>query len=206
MREAYFDQSNDSPGIDASYNAKMTSLEEQEYHKAQSVHQLTEQNVKLIADLENASQAQKTGTDRAADAITHFCGSMIFVWVHVVWFVAWVVANTLPGLKHIDPFPFNFLTLVVSLEAIFLSTFILISENRQSRVDERRSHLDLQINLLSEQENTKMLQLLKEIADKLGVDSSRDPTVSVLEQATRPEKLVEQIDGTVAKSQQDKKA
>ena len=86
---------------------------------------------------------------------------------------------------------------MVSLEAIFLSTFILISENRQAKVDERRSHLDLQINLLTEQENTKMLQLLRGIAEKVGVDCSGDPDIHVLEQATRPEELAAQIDASV---------
>jgi uncharacterized membrane protein len=93
------------------------------------------------------------------------------------------------------------LTLAVSFEAIFLSTFILISENRQALVDERRSHLDLQINLLSEQENTKMLQLLREIAEKLGVNPGKDPTVAALEQATQPDKLVEQIERTITETE-----
>jgi uncharacterized membrane protein len=109
----------------------------------------------------------------------------------------WIIGNTAFPIKPLDPYPFSFLTLVVSLEAIFLSTFIMISENRQGRIDERRSHLDLQINLLAEQENTKMLQLLKGIAEKLGVDPTKDPDVEVLEQATRPEKLVEQIDESI---------
>ena len=110
---------------------------------------------------------------------------MAFVWVHVLWFSVWIIANTaVIPIKPIDPYPFSFLTLVVSLEAIFLSTFILISENRQARIDERRNHLDLQINLLAEQEYTKTLQLLEQIANKLGVDANTDPDVEVLEQAT----------------------
>ena len=68
-----------------------------------------------------------------------------------------------------DPFPYTFLTLVVSLEAIFLSIFILISQNQETQLTERRKHLDLQINLLAEQENTKMLQLLIAISEKVGV-------------------------------------
>ncbi len=119
---------------------------------------------------------------------------MGFVWLHVVWFGLWIIWNAILRAKAIDPYPFNFLTLVVSLEAIFLSTFIMISENRQQRIDERRSHLDLQINLLSEQEGTKTLQLLKEIAEKLGVSPGKDPDVGMLEQATRPESLLNQID------------
>ena len=82
----------------------------------------------------------------------------------------------------------------MSLEAIFLSAFILISQNHETRLTERRNQLDLQINLLTEQENTKMLKLLERMAQKIGVTTEDDPTVQVLEQSTRPEKLVEQIE------------
>ena len=101
---------------------------------------------------------------------------MTFVGVHVVLFGGWILLNTFPGLPHFDPFPFTFLTLVVSLEAIFLSTFILISQNLETRISERRSHLDLQLNMLSEQENTKMITILLAIAEKVGADlSERSP-------------------------------
>jgi uncharacterized membrane protein len=114
----------------------------------------------------------------------------MFVWVHMIWFGAWVILNVLPGIPHFDLFPFTFLTLVVSLEAIFLSTFILISQNHETRLSERRNQLDLQINLLTEQENTKMLKLLERIAEKVGAVTNDDLTLQVLE----PEKLVEQIE------------
>jgi len=174
------------------------------YHRPGSVHELTERNVKSIAELESAAHAQQTPADRIADGITRFCGSMPFVWVHVVWFTAWIAANSAFLAKPIDPYPYSFLTLVVSLEAIFLSTFIMISENRQGRIDERRSHLDLQINLLAEQENTKTLQLLAAIATKLGIDPTDDPDVAVLEQAIRPDKLIEQIDRSAEETEKIK--
>ena len=119
---------------------------------------------------------------------------MTFVWVHVGIFAAWISLNTLPAVTHIDPFPFTFLTFVVSLEAIFLSTFILISQNLDTRITERRNHLDLQINLLSEQENTKMLMMLQAIADKVGVDIEPDAEMTVLAQDTELEKVVAQIE------------
>lgn len=121
---------------------------------------------------------------------------MSFVWAHLIGFAGWIVINIFPGIGHFDPFPFIFLTLVVSLEAIFLSTFILISQNHETRLSERRNQLDLQVNLLSEQENTKMLTLIERIAKKLGVRTDDDPSLQVLEQATRPEKLVQQIEET----------
>ena len=82
----------------------------------------------------------------------------------------------------------------------------MISENRQERISERRSHLDLQINLLSEQENTKMLQMLKRIAEKLDVRIDDDPTVHVLEQATRPEELIDQIEKVKAEKKSREKS
>lgn len=172
-----------------------------DYHSPSSVEDLTEKNVKAIADLDQEAQQKDSGADRFASAITRFCGSMSFVWIHVAWFTVWIIGNNLPFWKPIDPYPFSFLTLVVSLEAIFLSTFIMIAENRQERIAERRSHLDLQINLLAEQENTKMLELLEKIATKLGVDPTADPDIAVLEQATRPEKLVKQIDESIREAE-----
>jgi uncharacterized membrane protein len=171
-----------------------TSLNGHEYRAAGSVEDLTAMNVKVIAELERAAEQKCSRTDRVASAITGFCGSMSFVMVHVVWFTVWILWNTVGSSKPIDPYPFSFLTLVVSLEAIFLSTFIMIAENRQGRLSERRTHLDLQINLLSEQENTKMLKLLTAIAKKLDAGEHSDPGVAVLEQATRPEALLQQID------------
>jgi len=158
-----------------------------------SVEQLTEQNVETVTRLEEASREQRTPTDRLAEKIANFCGSMTFVWVHVVWFGGWIVLNLIPGVPHFDQFPFTFLTLVVSLEAIFLSTFILISQNLETRISERRSHLDLQLNMLSEQENTKMITILQAIAEKVGADLSHDPHLEALSEETMPERLVEQI-------------
>ena len=155
--------------------------------------EVTRRNVSNIAEMERKAQLNRTTGDRFAEQITRFCGSMLFVWVHIVWFVAWVLLNTVSPLTKFDPFPFNFLTLAVSLEAIFLSTFILISENTRSRIDERRNHLDLQINLLAEQENTKMLELLHQIALKVGIDCN-DKILVALEKNTQPDKLMEQIE------------
>ena len=159
-----------------------------------SAQELTEQNVETITRLEQAAREQRTPADRLAEKIAHFCGSMTFVWVHVIWFAGWILFNVIPGTPHVDPFPFTFLTLIVSLEAIFLSTFILISQNLDSRISERRSHLDLQLNLLSEQENTKMIVILHAIAAKVGADLDQDPHLEALSEETEPERLIEQIE------------
>lgn len=178
------------------------------YHTPITVDELTQRNVEVVAHLDEAAKSKRTPTDRAVDLITDFCGRMTFVWVHVVWFGAWIVMNTLPAAPrrlHFDPFPFQFLTLTVSLEAIFLSAFILISQNRQGRLAERRNHLDLQINLLSEQENTKMLAMLETIQKHLGV-LDHDPEVAMYEESTQPERLVHQIEQVIEKEARDERA
>jgi len=166
---------------------------ESETHSTNSVDQLTELNITVIRELEEAAKEERTRIDRFAETIAKFCGSMTFVWVHVVWFGIWILINVIPRMPHIDPFPFTFLTLVVSLEAIFLSTFILISQNHDTKISERRNHLDLQINLLSEQENTKMLTMLRAIAEKVGADLSQDEQVRAMSEETKPQRLVKQI-------------
>jgi uncharacterized membrane protein len=168
-------------------------------HQALTLDDLTKRNIETIAQLEEAAQRSKTAADRLADKITHFAGSMRFVYLHVVWFAGWIVFNTaglVPEQWRIDPFPFTFLTFVVSLEAIFLSTFILITQNHEERQMEKRNLLDLQINLLSEQENSKMLLMLEAIQKRLGI-ANDDPEVEVLEESTRPDALLNQIETAI---------
>ena len=173
-----------------SHNTKPAS----HYRSAETGADVTRHNVQAMRQLEQAALGKRTGADRLAAAIARFCGSMTFVWIHVALFAAWIGYNALPWFKPFDPYPFTFLTLIVSLEAIFLSTFILISQNYDMRISERRNQLDLQINLLAEQENTKALQILERIAQKVGAHLSDDPQVRALEEATRPESLVKQIE------------
>ncbi len=99
--------------------------------------------------------------DRAADQITAFSGSMAFVYIHVVWFAVWCIGNLIWW--RFDPFPFGLLTLIVSLEAIFLSTFVLLSQNRESARSDMRAEIDFETNVLSE-------VWLEAVAEKLGVD------------------------------------
>ena len=164
------------------------------YRKSTTGNDVTRENVEAMRRLEEAQLRRRTVADKVASGIARFCGSMSFVWLHVVGFTLWIGYNALPWFKPFDPYPFTFLTLVVSLEAIFLSTFILISQNYEMRITERRNQLDLQINLLAEQENTKMMQILEQIAQKVGARVDDDPQIQALEEATRPESLVRQIE------------
>jgi uncharacterized membrane protein len=160
-----------------------------------TVHELTQKNIETVMRLEDASKNCHHWTENLANRITSFCGSVSYVLVHIVWYSAWLAWNLLAVKEaRFDPFPFSLLTLIVSLEAIFLSTFILISQNQQTKLSDRRAHLDLQVNLLSEQENTKMLELLSKIAAKLGVADSGDKEIKAMSEAIQPEQLARQIE------------
>jgi uncharacterized membrane protein len=175
-------------------SALRAALADGRYHKPHTSDELTEQNVDTVIRLEREVRERRTATDRAIDNITAFCGSVTFVWVHVAWFAAWIMLDVIRHGQTFDPYPYQLLTLIVSLEAIMLSTFILISQNRDAKLNDRRNHLALQIALLSEQESTKMLKMLDRISHKLEIADDSDPTIEVLEESTRPERLVQQID------------
>ena len=174
------------------------------YRRPRTAADVTRENIRAMRKLEELAVAKRTVADRIAEFVARFCGSITFVWIHAVLFAVWIGWNVLPHLPHFDPYPFTFLTLCVSLEAIFLSSFILISQNYEMRITERRSQLDLQINLLAEQENTKILQLLDRMAKKMGLYEGDDPEVQVLEQATRPETLARQIEDALDAHEQHK--
>lgn len=154
-------------------------------------------NVERIRGWERWSKRHRTFADRVAEAVARFCGRMTFVWVHAVLFAVWIAWNTLASARF-DPYPFTFLTLCVSLEAIFLSSFILIAQNYEMRLTERRTQLDLQINLLAEQENTKMLVLLQAMARKMGALEQDDPEIAALTEAVRPETISQEIESAYA--------
>jgi uncharacterized membrane protein len=162
--------------------------------EARTVRQLLQTNVEAIHRLDVKALHPQSLTDRLAAKVERFAGSPTFIWIHVAWFAAWIVANTVAPIRHFDPYPFTFLTLVVSLEAIFLGAFILMGQNVSSTLSERRNQLDLQINLLAEQENTKMLKILVAIGKHLGVRNVEDADVRLFEEATRPEQLARQIE------------
>jgi uncharacterized membrane protein len=164
------------------------------YRRPRNVGDVTRENVQAMRKLEQLAVTRRNLADRIAEFVARFCGSITFVWIHAALFTFWIGWNVMPKLPHFDPYPFTFLILCVSLEAIYLSAFILISQNYEMRISERRNQLDLQINLLAEQENTKMLQMLDRMARKLGVSEEDDAEVRVLEQATRPDKLADQIE------------
>ena len=131
---------------------------------------------KKLTSLKAKMNLKRSASDRLADRVSSFAGSMTFFVGHVLFFSLWVAMNMdlVPGIKTFDPYPFSFLTMVVSLEAIFLSIFVLISQNRESDIADLREEVDLQLNIKAEQEVTRILVMLDEIHDKLGIGSSED--------------------------------
>ena len=125
-------------------------------------------NVQTIADLEAKSSARRSALDRLSDRVSDFASSTSFLLIHVVWFAGWVTFNTMTP-QAVDPYPFTFLTFLVSLEAIFLTSFVLISQNHLEAQAHRRAALDLQINLLAEREMTSVLRTVSAIASHLGL-------------------------------------
>jgi uncharacterized membrane protein len=150
------------------------------------------QNVATIAALEETALAQRSASERLADRISRTVGTSWFALFHIGWFGVWLLVNMgwVPVLPVFDPFPFNFLTLMVSLEAIFLSIFVLVSQNRLTRQADRRTHLDLQINLLAEQESTRTIELLERIADHLKVPLASAPNEGELAKPTNIQDVV----------------
>jgi uncharacterized membrane protein len=162
-----------------------------------------QRNIETVVRLEQTAQAPRSLSERFTDRLTQFIGSLTFVYLHVLWFTVWTLLNLAPWRWHpFDPFPFPLLGLLLTMEAIFLATFILIGQNRQQRLADRRNHLDLQINLLAEQEVTQILKMLEALQERLGI-GDHDPHVQALKQAVEPEKLMEQIEVQVEHLEQN---
>jgi uncharacterized membrane protein len=158
---------------------------------------ITEQNVQTIAEMERALDLHRTFGERVADGFAAVVGSWTFIIVQSVLLAAWVIVNLIAWQNRWDPYPFILLNLVLSFQAAYASPIIMMSQNRQSRIADRRNQLDLQINLLAEQESTETLRLLRKLCENAGIDPGADPHFDALLRATRPDELARQIDRTM---------
>ena len=157
---------------------------------------LASRHIKAISDLEQQALARRSGAEKISDLIVYQAGRVWAIILHLAWFAIWIAWNSgrVPGLRAFDPFPFMGLSTIVSLEAIFLSLFILVSQNRASRRADERAHLDLQVNLLSEREATKMLQLLQALCAHHGLGAADDAEVSELVRETEPAIIARELE------------
>ena len=163
-----------------------------EANKSPATPSSAEANINAVVRLEEQALKERAPADRISDLIANFVGSIPFVAIHVSWFGIWVGVNA--GLWRFDPYPFQLLCMLVSLEGVLLSTFVLIKQNRMSQRADHRSHLDLQINLLAEKEVTKVLQLQRLICQRLGIEEVEfDREVAELSDVTAIDNLAREL-------------
>jgi uncharacterized membrane protein len=156
-----------------------------------------EENIKAIKLWEDAALHHRTRTEQLSDLITRIAAGGTVLLLHVVWYLLWILVNTrvLPGITPFDPFPFPLLTTIVSLEAIFLSLFVLASQNRLARQSDKRAHLDLQVDLLAEREMTTVLRLLQDLARHFHVKLTVTPEqIRDLVKTTDIHELTQELD------------
>jgi len=157
----------------------------------------TQYNIDAIAKMEHDAVNRRTPTERVSDAITKLVGNMGFLIAQLILISGWMILNlhAIPGVKPFDPFPFGMLALLVSSEGVFLTIFVLIRQSRMARQSERRSHIDLQVGMLSEQELTTILQMLQKLCQHMGVNvESSKQEVTSFSKTTDVHKLATELD------------
>jgi uncharacterized membrane protein len=153
-------------------------------------------NIHALLEERRKQDERMSLQQRIAARITAFTGSMTFVYIHAMLFGGWIIVNLgwIPGVKPFDPFPFVMLAMWASVEAIFLSTFVLISQNRMAELADRRADLDLQVSLLAEHEITRLIHLVDDLSRHLGARDGNDPHLEELKRDVAPEKVLQEMD------------
>ena len=157
---------------------------------------LVDINIRSVADAERAFEERRTWIQRTSDAIANFAGTIFFVILHIVIITTWFVVNThkYPGIPQFDPYPFILLSVSVSVEAVLLSTFVLMKQNRMQVKNDLRNHLNLQIDLLAEKEVTKILALLRLVCVKLEIEeATHDEELENMLSTTSIDQVAERI-------------
>jgi uncharacterized membrane protein len=169
-----------------------------------SVPELTTSR-KLIQSVKAKADAKRSTSERVADWLTEKFGTMAFLVLNFAWFGVWIIINSglIPGIEPFDPFPFTFLTMVVSLEAIGLAIIVLMSQNRASKIADLREEVDLQVDTTTEAELTKLLVLMKRLLEKEGIDVSSDPELDAMLEPTDVDKLETVLENQVVKGEKD---
>jgi uncharacterized membrane protein len=160
-----------------------------------SINRTVERNIRVLMRRRAEDERQARLEEKISSRIAAFTGSMTFVYLHASIYAVWIALNLgwIPGITPFDP-TFVVLAMVASVEAIFLSTFVLINQNRLARSDERRADLDLQISLLTEHELTRLAVLLKHIADRLDVSTEVDDEIAEVTKDVKPEAVLDEIE------------
>jgi uncharacterized membrane protein len=157
----------------------------------------TQRNIDAIAKLEHDALERRSPTERISELITKFVGNTGFLLAQLILISGWMLVNlrVIPGVAAFDPFPFGVLALIVSSESVFLTVFVLISQSRMARQSDRRSHLGLQVSMLSEQELTTILQMLQKLCQHMGVNvDSTKREVQSFSKTTEIHKLASELE------------
>jgi uncharacterized membrane protein len=155
-----------------------------------------QEHIDVILKHEEDFLARRSAAERVGDFLGAFVGSLIFIGIHVAWFAAWILVNTLQigHIPHFDPVPFSLLDTVVALEAIFLASFIVMRQSRLSRRSDERDHLILQVLLLAEKEITAVLQIERQIASRVGLpEVEKDTEITQLSQKTSIDEVAKSL-------------
>ena len=184
----------DYAGMGVSVTVK-NKMHNQEHHPGTSpLAKVVERNITALLERHRKEEQQKKPEEKLADNVTRFMGSMRFVYIHLAVFGIWIVWNL--GWLSLKPFDPSFVTLAMfaSVEAIFLSTFVLISQNRMNIQADKRADLDLQVSLLTEHEVTRLIHLVRAIAEKMDIPEALHPEIDELSKDVRPEKVLDTME------------
>jgi len=153
-------------------------------------------NIDKVAQVEDDARRPRSHREAIREAIGGFAGTMYFVALQLAIAVGWILVNAgvVPGLSPFDRFPYPLLSSTTSLEAVLLTAFVLIKQNRMSTVADRRDHLDLQVNLLTERETTRIIQMLDRVSSHLGIEQHQDADSREMGQHIAVEHLVDELD------------
>ncbi|KKR78869.1 MAG: hypothetical protein UU24_C0023G0016 [Candidatus Nomurabacteria bacterium GW2011_GWA2_40_9] len=151
---------------------------------------------KILKSFKAKADAKRTWLEKLADFMTSVFGSIAFLIINGAFFAFWILVNInyIKGVRAFDPFPFNLLTTFVSLEAIILAIFVLVSQNRSTKVDDIREETHLQINLITEKEITKLMKMMAILLEKHGVDLSEDPELKKMLKPVSEEEIEKRLE------------
>lgn len=169
-------------------------MEGKEAQPTSQMARIVERNIQALLQRRTEEEGRRSSEEKVADAITRFTGSMLFVYIHLALFGTWIVWNL--GWLGLAPFDESFVVLAMfaSVEAIFLSTFVLISQNRTNEQANKRAELDLQVSLLAEHEITRLITLVSAMAKKMGIADAHDKEIQELAKDVFPEKVMETME------------
>ena len=175
--------------------------------KIESKHERADQvTEEMLQSIQKRLSERRTISDKLADLLVWSAGTITFVTIHILFFAAWIGINLgwFSGMKIFDPYPFNFLTMTVSLEAIFLAIFVLMSQNRESKIADLRQEFDLQVNIITEREITKVIHMLAYVMNHLNISYEKDAELRQMMRPLNIDEIREQLEHQIGTSKKPK--